>query len=313
MPLRIVFMGTPEFAVPSLDILLQAGYDVVGVITAPDRLGGRGGHQLLESAVKKFAREKNLNILQPRNLKSPEFVEELHKLNADLQVVVAFRMLPKIVWNMPPLGTMNLHGSLLPAYRGAAPINWAIINGETTTGVTTFMLQHAIDTGDILLQKNLSIGPDETAGELHDRMMHLGADVILETVRGIESHSLSGQPQNSEKASHAPKISHETCRIDFNQPASSVHNFIRGLSPYPTAWTTLDGAQLNVFRSQVKIDSPQDRSPGDIIDSIQSLDIACKDSIISLVEVQMQGKRRMTAREFLNGYRIQVRSLGQVT
>lgn len=310
MALRIVFMGTPEFAVPSLDILLQTGYEIVGVITAPDKLGGRGGKQLLESAVKRYAHEKKLNVLQPTNLKSPEFLETLQKLKADLQVVVAFRMLPEVVWSMPPFGTMNLHGSLLPAYRGAAPINWAIINGETMTGVTTFMLQHAIDTGDILLQKSLDISPDETAGELHDRMMQLGAEVVLESVKGIEEHTLSGQPQQSDRASHAPKILHETCRINFNQPARAVHNFIRGLSPFPTAWTTIDGAQLNVFRTKVNPES-HSRPAGEILDHKNTLDITCKDGIVSLLEIQMQGKRRMSAREFLNGYRIQVRAVEQ--
>lgn len=302
-------MGTPEFAVPSLDALVQAGYEIVGVITAPDKLGGRGGHQILESAIKKYALGRNLNLLQPTNLKSPEFIEALQQLDADLQVVVAFRMLPEVVWQMPPLGTMNLHGSLLPAYRGAAPINWAIINGEAKTGVTTFLLQHAIDTGDMLLQKSLDIGPGETAGELHDRMMTLGAETVLESVRGIENHSLAPQPQNAALASHAPKISHDTCRIDFNQSALQVHNFIRGLSPFPTAWTILDGAQLNVFRSRVSTGS-HSRHPAEIIDDRQTLEIACRDGIVSLLEIQIQGKRRMSAKDFLNGYRIKLKALG---
>ncbi|HLF63692.1 MAG TPA: methionyl-tRNA formyltransferase [Saprospiraceae bacterium] len=309
MSLRIVFMGTPEFAVPSLAALLDAGYDVVAVLTAPDRLGGRGGQQLIESAVKHFADEKQLQILQPANLKSPEFIASLRDLKADLQVVVAFRMLPEIVWSMPPLGTMNLHGSLLPAYRGAAPINWAIINGERMTGVTTFMLQHTIDTGDILLQKTLEIGPDETAGELHDRMMHLGAHVVLESVRGIEGHTLLGTPQNPNKVSYAPKITHETCRINFNLPAVSVHNFIRGLSPYPTAWTMIDGAQLNVYRSEVLPESHMLKAG--VIGEEKDFIITCKEGKVRLLEVQMQGKRRMSAREFLNGYNIKMKSVEQ--
>jgi methionyl-tRNA formyltransferase len=308
MPLRIVFMGTPEFAIPSLEILLEAGYEIAAVITSPDRLGGRGGHQLIESAIKKFAVSKKLAVLQPTNLKHPDFIAALRSLKADLQVVVAFRMLPDIVWSMPPFGTMNLHGSLLPAYRGAAPINWAIINGETATGVTTFLLQHEIDTGNILLQKSLDIGPDETAGELHDRMMHLGAQVVLESVKGIENHTLKAIPQDLGKVSHAPKLNHETCRINFNQPVRKVHNFVRGLSPYPTAWTILDGMQLNVYRSTV-ITTRHGFSPGSIVDSKNAFDIACEDGFLRLLEVQLQGKKKMTAVEFLNGYRIRVRTL----
>ena len=194
MSLRIVFMGTPDFAVPSLAGLIEAGHDIVGVITSTDKMGGRGKNRLLESAVKKFAISKNLNVLQPRNLKAPEFVEELRSLNADLQVVVAFRMLPVVVWDMPPMGTLNLHGSLLPKYRGAAPINWAVINGETETGVTTFLLKHEIDTGDVLMQRSLPIGPNDTAGKVHDSMMILGAQVVVETVSGLEAGTIKPMP-----------------------------------------------------------------------------------------------------------------------
>lgn len=310
MSLRIVFMGTPEFAVPSLEILMDdAGYDVVAVVTAPDRLGGRGGHQLIESAVKQFAVSKNLPVLQPTNLKNAEFVETLRSYKADLQVVVAFRMLPEVVWNMPPLGTMNLHGSILPAYRGAAPINWAIINGETITGVSTFLLQHAIDTGDILLQKQLEIGPDETAGEVHDRMMILGAQAVLESLNGIESKTLSAIPQDAREASFAPKLTHETCRINFNQPASSVHNFIRGLSPHPTAWTMVDGLQFNIFRTQV-ISEIHDHASGNILVNKDALEITCQTQKIRILEVQLQGKRRMGIKDFLNGYRIRSTAVG---
>lgn len=312
MPLRIVFLGTPEFAVPSFEILLEAGYDIVAVITAPDRLGGRGGHQLIESAVKRVATSRKIPVLQPTNLKNPGFVETLRSFKADIQVVVAFRMLPEVVWNMPPLGTMNLHGSLLPAYRGAAPINWAIINGESQTGVTTFMLQHAIDTGDILLQKSLEIGPDETAGELHDRMMILGAQTVLESIQGLESHSLIPFPQDASQVSAAPKLTHGICQINFNQPARLVHNFVRGLSPHPAAWTILDGFQFNVFRTQV-ISEQHNHTPGVILVSKDSLEVTCGSEKIKILEVQLQGKRRMQTKDFLNGYRIQSTVVGPST
>ncbi|RYZ20344.1 MAG: methionyl-tRNA formyltransferase, partial [Chitinophagaceae bacterium] len=239
--LRIVFMGTPEFAVASLHALVMAGCKVVGVITAPDKPAGRG-MKLQESAVKKYATEKGLTILQPDKLKNPQFLEELKSLKADLQIVVAFRMLPELVWNMPPMGTVNVHGSLLPQYRGAAPINWAIINGEKETGVTTFKLKHEIDTGDILLQERIAIGENETAGELHDKMKEVGAKVLVETVKGLAEGSLVEHPQLSALESiafeikHAPKIFTETCKIDWNKPVADVHNLIRGLSPYPGAF-----------------------------------------------------------------------------
>ena len=231
--LRIVFMGTPEFAVASLDALLQAGCNIVAVITAADKPAGRG-MKITESAVKKYAAEKGLNILQPEKLKNPAFIETLQNLKADLQIVVAFRMLPEIVWNMPPLGTINLHGSLLPQYRGAAPINWAVINGETKTGVTTFKLQHEIDTGNILLQKIFPINDDDTAGDVHDKMKIIGADLLVETVKGFASNSLKEQTQSeisaqqSEMIKHAPKIFTETCKIDWTKSADDIHNLIRG-------------------------------------------------------------------------------------
>ncbi len=308
LPLKIVFMGTPEFAVPSVEMLHAAGYSIVGVITATDKHGGRGRSTLLESAVKKRARELGLRILQPPNLKAPAFLETLRSLGADLQVVVAFRMLPEIVWNMPPRGTINLHGSLLPAYRGAAPINWAIIRGETVTGVTTFQLSHEIDTGDILLQHTMAIGPDETAGEVHDRMMVLGAETVLATVRGLEAGTLVPVPQDHTKASPAPKLTHEMCRIAFDQPAAAVHNFIRGLSPYPTAWTILDEKQLNVIRSEP---GQWDASPGQIrTHGNTMLEVSCAAGSIKFLEVQLQGKRRMEITEFLRGYTIRTKVLG---
>ena len=238
MELKIIFLGTPEFAVPSLKILIEHGYDVVGVITATDKLGGRGKKKLIQSAVKKYAVEQGLKVLQPKNLKNPEFVEEVRALGADLQVVVAFRMLPRVIWDMPRLGTMNLHGSLLPKYRGAAPINWAVIRGEKETGVTTFLLKQKIDTGDILQQKSLPIGENETTGEVYNRMMEMGAEVLLESVQALESGNYKLLPQNDAIATKAPKVFHETSEVDFIQPTQKVHDFIRGLSPYPTAWTT---------------------------------------------------------------------------
>lgn len=302
MSLRIVFMGTPDFSIPSLDILMRSGYDIAGVITATDKMGGRGKSQLIESPVKKYAVEHGLNVLQPPNLKNPVFVEELRKLQADLQVVVAFRMLPEVVWNMPPMGTINLHGSLLPKYRGAAPINWAIINGEKETGVTTFLLKHQIDTGDILIQRKIPILPDDTAGTLHDRMMLVGAQVVLESVLELENHSLSPTPQIDSKATPAPKITRETCEIDFDRPVNEVYNFVRGLSPYPTAWTHLDGKLLKVFGASVE-QCDHESAPGDVVtDSKDFLAFACQDGYLYATEVQLEGKRRMGIREFLNGY-----------
>ena len=229
-------MGTPEFAVPSLDILVQNNYDIVAVVTSTDSYGGRGGKQLIESSIKKYAIEHHIPVLQPTNLKSPGFIEQLKSFEADLQIVVAFRMLPEIVWNMPPLGTFNLHGSLLPKYRGAAPINHAIIQGETETGVTSFKLKHEIDTGDVLLRKKVAIDVNDDAGTLHDRMMIIGADVVLETVKRIESGKYTFTKQEDAESTKAPKIFHETCQIDFNKPVDQVYNFIRGLIPYPGAW-----------------------------------------------------------------------------
>lgn len=300
--MRIVFMGTPEFAVPSLEILLQHGYEIPAVVTAADKPGGRSGIQ--ESAVKKFAAAHGLRVLQPEKLKNPDFLEALRALRADLQVVVAFRMLPEVVWNMPPLGTLNLHGSLLPKYRGAAPINWAIINGETETGVTTFLLRHEIDTGDILFQEKLPIGENDTAGEVHDRMMLLGAQVVLRTVQAIERGAARPMPQSDAEATHAPKIFTETCRIDFAQPTARVHNFIRGLSPYPGAWTTLDGKTLKILRALKAASGGDTLPPGQFVsDGKNFLKVSTLDGYIEVVELQMEGKRKMDAKNFLNGYK----------
>lgn len=301
--MRIVFMGTPDFAVPSLEILLENGYDVVGVITATDKMGGRGNKKLIESDVKKYAKSKGLHILQPKNLKSPAFIEELRALKADLQIVVAFRMLPEIVWNMPPIGTFNLHGSLLPKYRGAAPIHWAVINGEKETGVTTFFLQHKIDTGNILFQSKLSIGENETTGELYNRMKVLGAELTLKTVQTIESGDYTPQKQDDTAATHAPKIFHDTCQINFEQPTLHVHNFIRGMSPFPTAWTMLDDKKLKIFKTLKIIETHEHEVGSFHSDNKKQLKIATKDGYVDVLELQLQGKKRMKIKDFLNGFK----------
>ena len=314
--LRIIFMGTPEFAVASLDALVNAGCNIVAVITAPDKPAGRG-MKMTESAVKKYAVEKGLKILQPEKLKNPEFIEALKSLKADLQIVVAFRMLPEIVWNMPPMGTVNLHGSLLPQYRGAAPINWAIINGEKETGVTTFKLKHEIDTGDILLSENIAIGDDETAGELHDHMKTIGAQLLVKTVEGLANGSLKETPQpiienapipNSQfpiptPLKHAPKIFTETCKINWNKTVAEVHNLIRGLSPFPGAFTHFDNKLLKIYRAQ-KEETSTKVEPGQFeTDKKTYLRFACPDGYIYLKEMQLEGKKKMLIEDFLRGYR----------
>lgn len=311
--LRIVFMGTPEFAVASLDALVQAGCHIVGVITAPDKAAGRG-MQLQQSAVKKYAVEKGLHILQPDKLKNPGFLEQLRSLQADLQIVVAFRMLPEAVWNMPPMGSVNLHGSLLPQYRGAAPINWAVINGEKETGVTTFKLKHEIDTGDILLQERFPIGDDETAGEVHDKMKAIGAQLLVRTVAGLAEGTLKETPQLStgnlpageadrpETLKHAPKIFTETCRIDFSKTVNEVHNLVRGLSPFPGAFTSLDGKTLKIFRTEKQPGSTGSACGSFETDKKQFLKFACADGYVLVKELQLEGKKRMAIEDFLRGY-----------
>ncbi len=299
--MKIVFMGTPEFAVPSLAILVENGYDVVGVITATDKYGGRGGKKLLQSAVKKYALEKDIPVLQPKNLKAPEFQKALAALAADLQVVVAFRMLPKAVWSMPRYGTFNLHGSLLPKYRGAAPINWAVINGEKETGVTSFFIQEKIDTGDVILQESMPIQPMDTAGDVHDRMMHLGAEVVLKTVQLIEKGKFELKKQDDQLATKAPKIYHETCEINFAQTTRKVHDFIRGLSPYPTAWTTINEQELKILRTE-PIFQEHEYQPGAFIVEPKKLFIATQDGFVNVLKLQLQGRKRMKIKDFLNGY-----------
>ena len=306
--LRIIFMGTPEFAVASLDALVKAGCNIVGVITAPDKPAGRG-LILQQSAVKKYAVENKLHVLQPEKLKSPEFLAELKSLNVDLQIVVAFRMLPEAVWNMPPMGSVNLHGSLLPQYRGAAPINWAVINGERETGVTTFKLKHEIDTGDILLQESFAVGENDTAGEVHDTMKEIGAALLVKTVEGIADGSLSEQPQLStinhqlSTLRHAPKIFTETCKIDFSKSTETVHNLIRGLSPFPGAFTTLDGKTLKIFKSVKEITAVKTAAGKYETDGRTSLKFACVDGYILVKELQLEGKKKMLTEDFLRGYR----------
>ncbi|QJB36181.1 methionyl-tRNA formyltransferase [Chitinophaga oryzae] len=298
-------MGTPDFAVASLDILVENGFNIVGVITAPDKPAGRG-LQLQESAVKKYAVSKGLPVLQPEKLKNPEFIAQLAALKADLQVVVAFRMLPEVVWNMPPEGTINVHASLLPNYRGAAPINWAIINGETVSGVTTFKLQHEIDTGDILLADKVTIREDETAGELHDELMHTGARLLLKTVQAIAAGNAQETPQANIPAAdikHAPKIFKETCQIYWNEPLDKIYNLVRGLSPYPAAWTTLQGKSIKIYRAHKEPGKPS-IAPGEFdTDQKTYVRMAAPDGYLYLDEVQLEGKKRMDIEAFLRGYR----------
>jgi methionyl-tRNA formyltransferase len=322
---RIVFMGTPEFAVASLDALVKAKYNIVAVITAPDKPAGRG-MKVTESAVKKYAVRHKLKVLQPEKLKNPEFLSELKSLNADLQMVVAFRMLPAVVWNMPPMGTLNLHGSLLPQYRGAAPINWAIINGEKETGVTTFKLQHEIDTGNILMQEAIPIGENETAGELHDRMKEIGGQLLVKTVEGLANGSLEEISQaniqhatlNNESSNeenlklqtsnveqlfkHAPKIFTKTCRIDWNKPVDEIYNLIRGLSPYPAAFTELEDKTIKIYRSEKEHAVPTSKTGCWESNGKTYLKFAAKDGYIHLKEVQLEGKKKMLIEDFLRGY-----------
>jgi methionyl-tRNA formyltransferase len=301
-------MGTPEFAVPSLARLFDAGYNIVAVITAPDKLSGRG-MQMNESAIKKYALSKGLKILQPEKLKNPDFLEELKELHADLQVVVAFRMLPEVVWSMPRMGTVNLHASLLPQYRGAAPINWAIINGEKETGVTTFKLQQEIDTGNILLQERIKIGDEENAGELHDKMMEAGAGLLLQTIDGLVSNKLKETEQQHIKHStlqlhHAPKIFTETCEIKWHKNVDEIYNLIRGLSPYPAAFTFLKEKKLKIFKAEKEFANAKGNSGEVITDNKTYLKFACNNGNISVTELQLEGKKKMKVEEFLRGWRM---------
>lgn len=303
--MRIIFMGTPEFAVASLDALLQAGFNIVAVVTVPDKPAGRG-QKLNESAVKKYATEKGLPVLQPDKLRDPDFLEQLRSYKADLQVVVAFRMLPEVVWNMPSKGTINLHASLLPDYRGAAPINRAVMNGEKQSGVTTFLLQHEIDTGNILFSETVAIGDDETAGELHDKLMLVGAELLVKTVKAIESGKYEPKPQaeTGKPATHAPKIFKEDCLINWHQSVINVYNHIRGLSPYPAAYTLFQNKTLKIYRASLLQEEPK-IGPGEFIsDGKTFIRFACTDGFIDVKELQLEGKKKMGVEEFLRGYRI---------
>jgi methionyl-tRNA formyltransferase len=306
--LRIIFMGTPDFAVGILDMLVKKEYTIVGVITAPDRPAGRG-RKLNESAVKKYAVEKNIEVLQPTNLKDEAFLNTLESLNANLQIVVAFRMLPKVVWNMPKYGTFNLHASLLPQYRGAAPINWAIINGEHTTGVTTFFIDEKIDTGAIILQEEVAIKKTDTAEDLHDRLMHIGAITVIKTVERIQQGNFETTEQsNTEDLKDAHKIHRETCEIDWNLPLEDIYNFIRGLSPYPAAWTTLvNGDQQTITKIYKAVMQPDSHSldNGCLVFTKKEIKVAVAGGYLNLEELQLQGKKRMHVRDVLNGLNLQ--------
>ena len=308
--LKIVFLGTPEFAVTSLDRIVGAGYNVVGVVTMPDKLAGRG-HHIFQSPVKKYAVEHGLKLLQPANLKAPEFVDELRALDADLFVVIAFRMLPEVVWQMPRLGTFNLHASLLPKYRGAAPINWAVINGERETGVTTFFLKHEIDTGDIIDRESIVINDDDNVGDVHDRLMELGAELTVKTIDSIIAGTLKTTPQaeltNGIEPTPAPKIFRDTCHIDWSRSAAEVHNLVRGLSPYPCAWTTIGGsvsAPTDIKVYTTKISESSDLTPGQVEIGNGTITVGCGTGAIEILDLQPTGKKRMATADFLRGARL---------
>ncbi|MBO6495917.1 MAG: methionyl-tRNA formyltransferase [Roseivirga sp.] len=300
--LRIIYMGTPEFAVPSLQILVENGFNLVAVITAPDKPKGRG-QKLATSPVKDYAVSQDIPVLQPTNLKSPEFIEELKSYNANLQIVVAFRMLPEMVWDMPEIGTFNLHASLLPQYRGAAPINWAIINGEKETGVTTFFLKHEIDTGNVIFQEKEPIEEDDNVGDLYARLMEKGSKLVLKTVQAIEKGDYPQDPQDeSVEIKHAPKIFKETCEIDWSKSSEEAYNFIRGLSPYPAAWTMINGTQFKIYKAEKLELTSAGEKPGDYAtDNKSYLHIQTGGSALSIKELQMQGKKRMNIEDFLRG------------
>ena len=304
--LRIIFMGTPDFAVASLDKLVSANCNVIAVVTAPDKPAGRG-MLLQQSAVKKYAIENNIPVLQPEKLKNVDFLNELKQLNANLHIVVAFRMLPELVWNMPPLGTINVHGSLLPQYRGAAPINWAIINGEKFTGITTFKLKHEIDTGNILMQEKIEINETENAGDLHDKMKLIGANVLLKTVEAIANKELQEieQPQhfNLQTLHHAPKIFTETCEINFAKTVDEVYNLIRGLSPYPAAFTFINNKKVKIFTCKKEVCVTQKNVGEFVTDNKTYLKFCCANGYIEVIELQIEGKKRINITDFLKGFR----------
>lgn len=304
--MKIVFFGTPEFAVESLDALIQNGFNVAGVVTMPDKVAGRG-HKLYQSDVKRYAVEHDLFLLQPEKLKSEDFLENLRAINADLFIVIAFRMLPREVWQMPRLGTFNLHASLLPKYRGAAPINRAVMNGDKETGVTTFFLKHEIDTGDMIMQRKIEILPEDNVGDVHDKLMHLGAAMVVETVNAIIDGTLTTTPQPKGEFTPAPKIFKEDCQIDWNKTSFDIHNHVRGLSPYPAAWSVLienTGRPLEckIFRTNLTDISSEGITAGSIKTDGKRLLVACSDKWLEILELQPAGKKRMAANAFLLGY-----------
>jgi methionyl-tRNA formyltransferase len=298
--MRIIFLGTPDFAVASLKAMVEAKHEVVAVVTMPDKPAGRG-MKLQQSPVKQYAVSQNIPVLQPEKLRNPAFIEELRSYKADLQVVIAFRMLPEIVWNMPPLGTINLHASLLPDYRGAAPINWAIINGETVSGVSTFFLKHEIDTGDILLSAACEIGSNTNAGELHDTLMHLGATVMLQSLELIKAGNTQGMPQGESSKKVAPKIFKAHCQIDWNQPGQNIINLIRGMNPYPAAFTFINSKQVKVFKARFEPNTAAGEPTKITCDQKSFLKVGCLDGFIYLLDVQMESKKRMDIESFLRG------------
>lgn len=310
--LRIVFMGTPEFAVASLDRLIINGFNVVAVVTMPDKPIGRHQTQLSSSAIKKYALEHDLPILQPEKLKDDTFLEQLRSFQADLQIVVAFRMLPEVVWNMPRFGTFNLHAALLPQYRGAAPINWAVINGDTETGVTTFFLDHDIDTGRIIRQEKCPIADTDSAGDVHDKLMEIGASLVVDTVNDILSEKVPTIPQSELIADashlrHAPKIFRETCQIDWQKTIVETYNFIRGLSPYPAAWTNMQTEKsstiIKIFETEKVFVQPIEPIGTLVVNNGKDLLVAMRNGYLRILSLQAAGKKRMTTREFLNGFR----------
>ena len=305
--LRIIYMGTPDFAVESLRALVEGGYNVVAVVTMPDKPIGRHGSVLQPSPVKQYALEHDLKILQPEKLKDPVFIEELKALKADLQIVVAFRMLPEIVWSMPPLGTFNAHASLLPKYRGAAPINWAVINGETETGITTFFLKHEIDTGDIIQQVRIPIEETDNVEVVHDKLMVLSGKLVTETVDNIITGTIKAIPQDQFKdvpLTPAPKIFRETCRIDWNQSTKHIYDFIRGLSPYPAAWTTLEGKSVKIYETEKDVATPSEK-PGTIVsDGKTNLKVATADGWLNIKTLQLEGKKKMPVTDLLRGLKL---------
>jgi methionyl-tRNA formyltransferase len=298
--MRIIFLGTPDFAVASLKAMVEAKHEVVAVVTMPDKPAGRG-MKLQQSPVKQYAVSQNIPVLQPEKLRDPAFIEELRSFKADLQVVIAFRMLPEVVWHMPPLGTINLHASLLPDYRGAAPINWAIINGETVSGVSTFFLKHEIDTGDILLSAACEIGLNTTAGELHDILMHLGAEVMLQSLQLIQEGKIQGTPQAQGSHKLAPKIFKSHCQIDWNNTGQSIINLIRGMSPYPAAYTLLNHKQVKVFMAHFEPNTTTEEPGKFLSDQKSYVKVSCLDGFVHLLDVQMESKKRMDIESFLRG------------